>query len=341
MLIYTRSELEERLHVDEREKIFLPNSIFQELKNAMTGNEKNRSSKHIPFAYAYVFLISYLWRYAKFGLQNGDYDYTEDELKRLLTVSGSNKNMNYITKKNGVLEQIGYIRKVSDYPIVPHFSNKVGNSYEAFNNLEFTMLSDLDGYMKESIGKDNLKNRKVNFPVRGYYGCKEHEEENYTDGYLFEIHEINNETAKGTHEVNIETFLFCMSNDGIGLEGFYIYQYLKYQSFNGDRFWNCAQKDFESNFGIDTDMVKSRLKTLEEHRMIVNTHEMMILGLPVDKNMPACAYKVNNPISFSNEKVSIPKRVVMSYAKAVAIYGESIFLNNIQDKFDLSMDLPF
>lgn len=335
--IYTRTQLESLLHVSNDEKIYLPNSIFKELQKAMIGHGKNKSSKHIPFAYAYVFLISYLWRYAKFGCITHDYDYTEVELKRLLGVNGVSKGFDYITKKNGVLEQIGYIRKESDYPVTWQFSKKVINSHGATDYLEFTMHSDIKEMLPTS--DKSTRNRKVNFPLRGYYGCLEHELEGYEDGYLFEIHEVNNETVRGTHEVSFETFLFCMSNDEIGLEGFYIYQYIYYQSFGGKRFWNCPQKSYESEFGIDIDMVKTKFKVLEEYGMITNTHEMMIMGLPSDKVAKANAYCANKFMMFREAKATVKKRQVISYKKACELYGDS-FCADYAPKIE-EFDLPF
>ncbi|MGQ7276621.1 hypothetical protein ACT91Q_01490 [Brevibacillus thermoruber] len=309
MSIYTREELEKLLQVNGQEKVYLPNSIFTELKRAMVGHEKNKSSKHIPFAYAYVFIISYLWRYAKFGSSTNDYDYTEKELKRLLGVNEVSKGFDYITKKGGILEQLDYIRKESDYPV----SVKLDDN----NLLEFTMYSEIIDYIPHEL-KQSRRNRKVNFPVRGYYFCPESEEDDYEDGYFFEI--------ENTHEVSIETFLHCMSKEDIGLEGFYVFQYLSYQSNNGKRFWNCPQNYFESEFGINAKMVREKIKALEAYNMIENTHELMILGLPADVKAFANGYSVIESTYWRETKKEVPKRKVMNYKRALREFGDTVFL---------------
>lgn len=334
MPIYDRDKLHQLLHVDEREKIFLPNSIFDELKGALLNHPKNKSSKHIPFAYAYVYLTSYLWRYAKFGLLDGTYDYTEDELKRLLTVSGNNKELNYITKRNGVLQELRYIRKVSDWPIVWSYGNSVHN-WDNDGSLELTMLSTLKDTWVPAMGDKSTRNRKVNFPVRGHFELPEDEEENYESGYLIYVGEINNEKIKGSHVVDIETFLHCMSIDDLGLEAFYIYHFISWKSQMFE-YWNCPQAELPCEMGIKIDTIKDKLKVLEQYNMITNSHEMFITALPSDKKMKANEYSVNDSVRFKESKKEISKREVLHYDLAVSRYGDEIFLSMDDFKKDES-----
>lgn len=76
-----------------------------------------KSSRYIAFAYSYIYLTYYMYRYCKFyyytnnGLTN--YDIDKKMLKKILGVPPNSDVYTYITKKDGLLNKLGYIEKVS------------------------------------------------------------------------------------------------------------------------------------------------------------------------------------------------------------------------------------
>lgn len=267
-IYYTREEYQSILDTNEKEPVFMPNEIFEDLPRAINVNRKGKSSKHIAYAFSYVFLITYLFRYTKFGT-HADYEFTEKELKKLLTVSPTSKGkdgVTYITKKKGILEQLGYIRKVTDYPLRWAYD-------ETEEYFEFFYFSDMkeDGLPSSIIS--NLKNRKINYPVK------------LLDERIIEIDEYEYEHSGILHDISyttetsIDVFIYCMTRKELGVEGFYLYCLIKFKSSFYGGGWNCAQSDFPARTGMKIDVIKTRLKALEQYGMLNNSHEDFIIGL--------------------------------------------------------------
>lgn len=271
-IYYTKEEYQKILATSEKEPVFMPNEIFEDLPRAINVNRKGKSSKHIAYAFSYVFLVTYLYRYTKFGT-HADYEFTEEELKKLLTVSPTSKGMEgvtYITKRKGILEQLGYIKKVTNYPLEWfYFYDEI----QTDGYVEFLYFSDIkeDGLPSSMIS--NLKNRKINYPVK------------LLDERIIEIDEEELECPGILHDINyttktsIDIFIYCMTRKELGVEGFYLYCLIKFKSaFYGGR-WNCAQSDFPARTGMKIDVIKTRLKALERYGMLNNSHEDFIIGL--------------------------------------------------------------
>lgn len=269
-IYYTKEEYQKILATSEKEPVYMPNEIFEDLPRAINVNRKGKSSKHIAYAFSYVFLITYLYRYTKFGMHT-DYEFTEEELKKLLTVSPTSKGkdgVTYITKKKGILEQLGYIKKVTDYPLEWTYDEINTDGY-----VEFLYFSDIkeDGLPSSMIS--NLKNRKINYPVK-LLDERIIEIDEYEYEYSGILHDISYTT-----EASIDVFMYCMTRKELGVEGFYLYCLIKFKSaFYGGR-WNCAQSDFPARTGMKIDVIKTRLKALEQYGMLINSHEDYIVGL--------------------------------------------------------------
>ncbi|KMP31779.1 hypothetical protein [Bacillus cereus] len=271
-IYYTKEEYQKILVTSEKEPVFMPNEIFDDLPRAINVNRKGKSSKHIAYAFSYVFLVTYLYRYTKFGT-HADYEFTEEKLKKLLTVSPTSKGMEgvtYITKRKGILEQLGYIKKVTDYPLKWFYFY---DETHTDGYVKFLCFSDIkeDGLPSSMIS--NLKNRKINYPVK------------LLDERIIEIDEEELECPGILHDINyttetsIDTFIYCMTRKELGVEGFYLYCLIKFKSaFYGGR-WNCAQSDFPARTGMKIDVIKTRLKALEQYGMLINSHEDYIIDL--------------------------------------------------------------
>ena len=144
---YDHEQLKEILfYYNEESKIFLPNSIFDELKENIDIDQKKRGSEHIAYAYSYVYLISYLYRYAKYA----NHLFTENDLKKILQTVEANKHKTYITKKGGVLDQLKYIKKRKEFPVIYEYD---------YDTPEFTTNEE---FYKE-FGEETLKDFTIYF----------------------------------------------------------------------------------------------------------------------------------------------------------------------------------
>lgn len=80
--------------------------ICNDVLQVIIDTDKIKSSPQKVFAYCYLGLISYLTTNQKYKL----YDVKVQEIKRYLGYSELNKKVDYIIKKNGVLEELGFIK---------------------------------------------------------------------------------------------------------------------------------------------------------------------------------------------------------------------------------------
>lgn len=324
-IYYKEEELKDILSIKEEEsKVFIPNEIFKDLTKNIDCSDNGKSSKHIAFAFSYHYLIMYLWRYAKLG---GDFEFTEEELKKICNVSPHSKGkegVTYITKKDGLLDQLGYIEKVSNYPIWQFW-------LKDHNEVNFGMSAD---YKEADPLFRNVRNRKANEPLK-LTSQRIYEmagEEYESPGILFDI--------SNTTEIPINIFIYCVSRKELGCEGFYLYCFLKYMNDKFRNGWSCPLEKIPNEVGMKRDVIKDRLKALEEYNMIRNNHVPFVPYLQnhTSDRIKANTYKINNFNKFVKKgepKLSIDRRVVMSYST----YKEKY--DTVKIEIEIDGELPF
>jgi DNA-binding MarR family transcriptional regulator len=269
--MYCFEDLQKKLVPNKPANVYLPNEIFNDLKYQIDIDKPKSSSQHIAYAYCYVYLISYLYR------NTLSVDFKETELKKILGLPSSNKLVNYITKKNGLLNQMGYIKKTTDFPLKYYLDEE--------NTLIFEMYSDLD-----EVYKENRKNNTINLPLKAFHRTIDSLQEKILDGYFYEF--VN------THKVPIEIFTYCLSNHEIGVIGFYIYCYLKHKNDMYKQGYSSPLEKLIHELGLKKTTVNKYLKVLEEYNMISNDHKPFVVNLQPSKQVYSCTYKTNGFNSF-------------------------------------------
>lgn len=235
------TDVSELLEYNELEsKLFIPNEIFSDFKSL-----GEKGSSHVAFAYSYYYLISWLYRYAKYGNKKIDVGM----IKEILGYYSKNKKIDYLIKKDGVLDQLGYTFSDTDYPI--------GWNYD--ESLSFTMLSDLDDDSKKMLRIDRGRNYKIKVPVKGIWRDNESEKEGYENGTFYEI--------ENTHMIPFEVFMECMEDEELGVIGFYLYGYLKYRcQWHGE--YNSSVERIAEDVGMKFKATEKYLKLLHDRMMI-------------------------------------------------------------------------
>ena len=133
----------------------------------------------------------------------------EKMIKKVLCTGEKSTAYTYITKKDGLLEKLGYIRKTRD---IPTEAILVENSKGKWELDDFVMQSEYpDVY-------EIPKNRQSNFPVKGVFREQYAEEDNYYNGTFYDISD--------THQIDIDIFIYCMADKELGIAGFYLYCFL-------------------------------------------------------------------------------------------------------------------
>lgn len=282
----------------------MPNEIFEELRTHIDIDKPNRSSEHIAYAYSYVYLISYLYRYAVYG--DFKQAITEEVLRMILQTPKKYKHKNYITKTNGILHKLKYIVKKS--------RNDVPVSYEALNDrgfvdVEFETLGEWIAEFPELKADHYLsRNFKFNFPYRAFYNMKDHEQAQESErlGYFFH--------AENTHKIPLDIFIFCMTKKDLGTAGFYVYSFIKHMNDKFKDGWLCNKQKFMKLTGFKETKLKETLKALESYNMISNSHETYYVNLKKSSSdiIPVpCRFEAFPFDHFTNEKQEIDVREVV------------------------------
>lgn len=220
----------------------MPNEIFNDLKTI-----HDKGSSHVAFAYSFYYLISWLYRYAKYG----ELDIDVKMIKEVLGYNADNKKVNYLIKKNGLLDEIGYTYTDNDYPIAWDFND---------GDILFTMLSDMDDEVKKIMIKQKGRNFKIKVPVKAIWRNKESEEENIWDGTFYDI--------SYTHEMLFDVFVKCMENEDLGVTGFYLYGYLKYRCQWFDGKFNRSIENIANDLGMSRNTADKYLTNLTKYGLI-------------------------------------------------------------------------
>ncbi|MFQ3542839.1 hypothetical protein Q7A53_02050 [Halobacillus rhizosphaerae] len=294
-------------HNSFERKVFVPNEFFSDWLEVIDVDEDKKSSKHIAFGYSYYYLITYLYRYTVYGKQT-EYSLTEDTIKKMLTVSPHSKGkngVNYISKRGGLLEKIGYIRKTKDFPVMHEF-------YQGDQEVIFRYISELKEEGLSSDYETNYRNYTISEPIHLTNGYKV----DTGDGYDEYINPTKDE-IDDTTMIPIDVFIFCVTREALGIEAFYIYSILKYYSSYFGGKWNCPLDKLPEAFGMKIDTIKRKMKSLEEHNMIFNSHSPYVVGLRdyTDKTILANSYSTfgySNFIKNESEMLKVEVRKVYS-----------------------------
>lgn len=175
----------------------LPNEIFKDLTNSDI-----KSFRHRAFAYSFYYLCSSLYLNAKYGVLPLNDLYSLSLIEKLY---GDRKPINYITKRKGVLDQIGYTTSENNFPIVC-------NVEEGFL-VDMIMYNDLSEEQKEAI--DVPSNFICKRPVKAFY---RNPNDSYYTGTFFEL--------EYTHCIDFTIFTRCITTSKYGFENFYVYAFL-------------------------------------------------------------------------------------------------------------------
>lgn len=273
-------ELQKRLFYDSKENVmYMPNEIFDDF-------QKYIKPVHIPFAYSYYYLISWLYRYAKYG----EYPFDNKDIKEILGYHATNKKLDYLIKTNGLLDEIGYTETVKNYPI----------EWKYDDGLDFTMFSELNADDQKIIQQTRSRKYFVKFPVKGIFRTQESLQEEIVDGTFYDL--------SNTHEVPFEVFLFCMSNKEINVTGFYLWSYLKMKNQHYEQGYDVSVEQLCNDIGMARRTLMKYLKVLKQYNMIQSIFNQEYYSVQLSKEeRKANTYEINNFDLFSHKQEKIER----------------------------------
>lgn len=199
--------------------LLVPNEVLEILVKDEKLNEKK--APHLAFAYTYLYLITWLYRYAKYGVM-GLEDITKSSIFKMMGISETSKEYDYIIKKGGVLDRLGLTATLS-YTKAP-----IGwctNKEERHGFPEFTYFYELEDISKQIIlNGQTTKRRQIKEPLLATGFRNPFNEEGCEEDYNGTFYE---EGKQYTHQVGFDVFMECMTNPKLGFVSFYLYAFIK------------------------------------------------------------------------------------------------------------------
>lgn len=186
-------------------RIFIPNEIFDDLQTAI------QIPTHLAFAYSYYYMITYLYRYNKYFYTK----FTQSMIKEFLGVNPIYKKVDYIIKKGGVLDTLGYTETTTDYPISCTLTDDKIPMFKTIHEWKYEN-PDMIPYMKDE------RNFKIKYPVKAFFRDELSRKNDLYNGTFYE--------ARYTHGIHVNTFVDALEGGSngqkIGYMGFYLYGFI-------------------------------------------------------------------------------------------------------------------
>jgi len=279
------------LNYDPRESdIYMPNEIFCDLQGM-----KFKNAKHVCFAYSYIYFTTWLYRYAKYW----DTGIDTAGIKEVLGYKAKNDTLNYIIKKNGLLEQQGYLETTGNYPVTWQLNSG--------DDLTFSFLSEMSEQEKRTTS--HRPNYKIKKPVKHFWRSSKEEKKDEFDGVFYDI--------SNTHLISFDVFLYAMSNNAIGVTGFYLYSYLKHMNDKHPNGYDISFVSLQSETGITGGSLERCLDGLRSFGMLECDVQDYVINDPSGKK--ANTYRIKKRNAFEKEKKPYAKRLVKGEARHAKI----------------------
>lgn len=250
--------------------------IFNELNN-MSDVGFFKVNKNKIFTFGYIWLVSYLWKYSKYG----ENKYDVGTIKSILGSSAEDKRLDYLVKRNGVLDKQGYTEPSRDFPITTSFEGDV---------VVITTVNDIG----ENEKKDYLKN------YGNRYFCKKPLKQygrNGKPGLMF--------SRDDTFSLTVSEFTRTVLCREIGVDGFYLYAYikLKLKITNSSKvlIWFTELKEVT---GFCDKTIRKYINSLQAAGMI---SKETVVGKSIDGHIKTSYYSI--PLEIDQSKENIKKCV--------------------------------
>lgn len=272
-------------------KVFLPNEIFDDLQGYITNGT------HLAYAYSYYYLTHFLYRNCKY--LNTEVFLDGNVIKQVLGYAESNRTMNYITKKGGLLDEIGYTESTKNIPL--------GCELKEIEGLIFTMASDMPKEMLQPIPKMFFLKK----PLKAFERTilKRNIETNQieeveTQGTFYDV--------SNTHSVDFNVFMYCMANAEIGIMGFYLYSWLKHKHDIFRNGYDVSYEKLSAETGIPRRTMIKYLNALKGYNLISFkfNQQYYVIGM-LDEDRMATTYYANSYSNFYEVSKPFKKMMVM------------------------------
>ncbi|WP_447402346.1 hypothetical protein ACE1MS_11840 [Lysinibacillus sp. fkY74-1] len=259
------SILESFKHIEEHSNVFMSNQYFKTLP-AIFATDKKSQWNNVVFSYGYLYLQTYMYRWTTYN----HYIPSVKEVKSLLGLYENDKRYNNVIKKDGILDSYNLTQTIGikEIPVLSSYHSETPFDKELeFSTVEeiYAPLGDMyKNWMKE-VGATNRTTSKK--PTLAFHNSTK-EEDNL--GTFFAPTDFTN--------IPFEVFAFCMSKEDLGLDGFFIYSYIKHGNDIHGEDYQLSHRMLEKEFGGSKDTHYKRLVRLMKHGLIERTEVMEVFS---------------------------------------------------------------
>lgn len=247
----------------------IPNEIFKDLSQSIKNKNNSTNIQQSSFAYAYLVLVSILYKYSHFvDLDNETYIQNAD-IKELLGYNRITKTIDHVIKKDGILDQIGLTSTSRNFPV-----ETVISTTESISDIplkEFVTVEELDKEgLTYKLVRSIVKNR--NYTIKEPLFLFE-----YNEG-MGTLYEYGN-----THKVKLDEILRFMFDEKLDNIDFIMYCFFKSKCYgNKNKMKSLALNVISFELGIGNDAFYSHLKKLKDLGFIDVTHKGWVMGKDVN-----------------------------------------------------------
>lgn len=260
--------------------------IANEAIEAILSTDQLTSGKHRTFSLAYLYLTTWLYRYAKYG--RTETPINPKMIKQLLGYNG--KTVDYIIKKNGALDSIGVTEKTRNFP-----TRWIKNEFDEIELID-------DEFSTEDLNVIGYSKRS--FAIKPIHTVKR----NKYPGTL--------ESLENTTMIDFQVFHKCMTNKDLGANAFYLWTYIKKESQKYDKGLQMSIDLFCEHLDLTKPTLIKAMDQLKMYNMIQYWHQQDVYVIGLGKGeAESTIYKVNDFKSFFDQPSSKPLRPKVIYSE--------------------------
>lgn len=285
----------------EENYLLMPNEIFGMLVKDVELNQKK--APHVAFAYTYTFLITWLYRYTKYGQLELN-NVSKKAIFKIMGIAETSKEYDYIIKKGGVLDRLGITmtHSFTQAPITWFFEEEGKHDF-----IQFNFFEDLNEEIKRMmVNGATLKRRHIKEPLlaTGYRNPLNEEIPEVFNGTFFEG------GKEYTHMVGMDAFIKCMTTQNLGFNAFYLLSFLR-SRYGKNTYVNISLETISEESGIKPTTRDFILKMLKAYNMIICDPTNFCLGRGEYRTEASTYWLVKNSIEWKIEpNFNFPKRKV-------------------------------
>jgi hypothetical protein len=254
----------------------MPNNIFKDL-SAIKNKNGSTNIQQSSFAYAYLVLVAFLYKYAHFvDVDNGTYIQNTD-IKQILGYSKTTKSIDPIIKKDGFLDETGLTETTKNYPVQFMGTEELINGYHSRDFITIDMVD--EDFVNYELIKSIVKNK--NYTVKEPMFLFEY------NGDMGTLYDYSN-----THRITIKEFIRLIYDESLDNIHFMMYGYFKSKCFGyKGNSKEIALYKISLGLGISRDSFYSHLDTLKKKRVLeVNHKAFKMVGDKHDSGIEANEY---------------------------------------------------